>query len=255
MGTTDGGTADTLAPPVEAILAGARDRDRSEERLSVDARSLTEALGAAEAAGRAPLIAEIKPTSPTAEYDQSVDPVATAEAMVEGGASVLSVLTEPDHFGGSLEALELVREAVSVPVLRKDFLLKESQLDAVAADAVLLIARFLEDLEGMIEAARDRGMTPLVETHTRAEAQEAVEAGAGVIGVNNRDLGTLTVDRSTFEQVAPAIPDDRTVIAESGIETVSHRDRMLAAGAEGLLVGSAIMDGNVKETTERLVDR
>lgn len=251
MGTTEQPNA--LAPAVRDLLAAARDRDRGGKRVAVEARSLASALGSARADGRAPLVAEVKPTSPTAEYDRRVDPAETARAMVAGGASAISVLTEPEYFGGSIEALQAVREAVSVPVLRKDFVLAESHLDAVAADAVLLIARFLSDLEGMIEAARERGMTPLVETHTREEVAAAVEAGADVIGVNNRDLGSLTVDRSTVADLAPAVPDSATLIAESGIQTVAHRDRMLEAGADGLLVGSAIMDGPIEATTRRLV--
>ena len=263
MQPPDGLEADGLAPPVRDLLADVRDRARRTDRrrtddaeqIAVDGRSLETAVRAARSDGRVPLIAEVKPTSPTTEGHRDLDPARTAEAMVAGGAAAISVLTEPEHFGGSIEALQEVREAVSVPVLRKDFLLEPAQLDAVAADAVLLIARFLDDLEGMVAAARDRGMTPLVETHTRAEVRAAVDAGADVIGVNNRDLGSLTVDRSTVETVAPAVPAESLLIAESGIETPAHRDRMLAAGADGLLVGSAIVAGDVAATTASLVGR
>lgn len=255
MGMTDQPSSETLAPVVREILRGARKRTRPTDRLSVDARSLSDALSKARPDEIVPVIAEVKPTSPTTEKNRDVDPVETARSMVDGGASAISVLTEPEHFGGSIQALEAVREAVSVPVLRKDFIVSESQLDAVAADAVLLIARFCSDLEGMVEAARDRGMTPLVEVHTPIEVEESLEAGAEVIGINNRDLGTLTVDRSTVESVAPTVPEDVILIAESGIETPAHRDRMLAAGVDGLLVGSAIMDGDVETNTERLVRR
>jgi indole-3-glycerol phosphate synthase len=255
MGTSEPATNESLAPAVREILAVARERDRGGERVSVDARSLTDALSAAREGGSAPLIAEYKPTSPTAEYDETIDPVTAAEAMVSGGASAISVLTEPAHFGGSIDALETIRDAVPVPVLRKDFVLNESHLDAVETDAVLLIARFLDELQPMVEAARDRGMTPLVETHTQGEVERAVAAGAMVIGVNNRDLGTLSVDRSTVERLAPLIPDEITVIAESGIKTPAHRERMLEAGADGLLVGSAIMDGAIESNTQELVQR
>ena len=255
MGTMGPRAEESLAAAVREILTAARERDAGGETISVDARSLEDTLHAASESGVTPLIAEVKPTSPTAEYEQGVDPVRAAQAMVSGGASAISVLTEPDHFGGSIGALEAVRDAVSVPVLRKDFVLTEAHLDAVEADAVLLIVRFLSDLEGMIEAARDRGMTPLVETHTEAEVEKAVAAGADLIGVNNRDLGTLTVDRSIVEQLAPLVPEDVTLIAESGIETPAHRERMLAAGADGLLVGSAIMEGDIEANTRRLVDR
>ena len=243
-----------LAPAVRSILEAARARAGGEERLSVDARSLPAAFAAAEADGRVPIIAEVKPTSPTTEGERDDDPVALAEAMVDGGAAALSVLTEPEHFGGSPDSLRRIREAVDVPVLRKDFLLEPAHLDLVEADLVLLIARFVDDLPGMVEAARERGFSPLVEVHTREELSAALDAGADVVGVNNRDLGRLEVDLGTFERVAPAAPDDVTLIAESGIGSPGDVRRMREAGADGLLVGTAIMDGDVTENTRRLVD-
>jgi indole-3-glycerol phosphate synthase len=243
--------SDGLAPEVQSILAAARDRPTPDGEVSVDATDLQGALEAA-SADRRPVIAEVKPTSPTTEGRRDDDPVRLAREMVGGGAAAVSVLTEPDHFGGSTEALERVREAVDVPVLRKDFVLSESQLDAVAADAVLLIARFLDDLEGMVTAARDRGFEPLVEVHTTTELGRAVSAGADLVGINNRDLARLSVDLGTFETVARRAPDDVTLVAESGIETVAEAESMLAAGADGLLVGSAIVDGDVRANTRRL---
>jgi indole-3-glycerol phosphate synthase len=248
-----------LAPAVESILAAARERDTPDRRLSVDARPLSDALAAADADGRVPTIAEVKPTSPTTDGGRRGDPAAFAREMVAGGAAAISVLTEPEHFDGSPDALRAVREAVDVPVLRKDFLLRESQLDTVEADAVLLIARFLgDDLEPMLDAARDRGFDALVEVHSREELQQAVAAGADTIGVNNRDLAALDVDLGTFESVAPHAPEDVTLIAESGISTPGDARRMRDAGADGLLVGSAIMDASgesdVEANTRRLVD-
>jgi indole-3-glycerol phosphate synthase len=232
-----------IAPAVRSILSAAEGRGGG-DRVDVDARSLPDAFAATEAEGRVPTIAEIKPTSPTTPGDRDADPVSLAEAMVSGGAAALSVLTEPEHFGGSPAALREVRSAVDVPVLRKDFLLEEVHLDVVKADLVLLIARFLEeDLAGMIDAARDRGFQPLVEVHTCAELDRAIEAGADIVGVNNRDLARLEVDLGTFERVAEAAPEDVTLIAESGIGTGADVRRMRAAGADGLLVGSAIMEG------------
>jgi indole-3-glycerol phosphate synthase len=172
--------------------------------------------------------------------------------MVDGGAAALSVLTEPEHFGGSPEALRRVREAVDVPVLRKDFILTESQLDVVASDLILLIARFVDDLGGLVAAAEARGFQPLVEVHTRAELERALDAGAQVVGVNNRDLARLEVDLGTVERLAPHIPDDVTLIAESGIGSVADVRRMRAAGADALLIGTAIMDGDVTENVRRL---
>lgn len=244
--------SDAVAPAVKSILRAARDREGGTERVSVEARSFEAAIAATEADGRVPVIAEIKPTSPTTDGTREDDPAELAREMVAGGATALSVLTEPDHFGGSPETLRQVREAVEVPVLRKDFVLREPQLDAVAADLVLLIARFVEDLPGLIEAARERGFQPLVEVHTCEELDAAIEAGAGIIGINNRDLARLAVDLETFESVAPKVPDDVTLVAESGITSPADVHRMREAGADALLIGSAIMDGNVRANTEEL---
>lgn len=248
-------TADELAPAVREILASAADRPGGDKTVDVEARSLPAAFSAAEEAGRVPVIAEVKPTSPTTEGTSEADPVDLAEAMVEGGAAALSVLTEPDHFGGSMTNLERIRAAVDVPVLRKDFLLREAHLDVAESDVVLLIARFLgDDLEPMVRAAEDRGFQPLVEVHTESELTAAVEAGAEIIGINNRDLGQLEVDLATFEELAPQAPDDVTLIAESGVSTVEDVGRMREAGADGLLIGTAIMDGDPATNTQRFTN-
>ncbi|GAB7018371.1 indole-3-glycerol phosphate synthase [Halostagnicola bangensis] len=246
-----------VAPAVQSILEAARERGRDEtddgsqssdesssedDRLSVDARSLPDALERAEREDRVPVIAEVKPTSPTSDGTRDEDPVELAESMVEGGASAISVLTEPEHFGGSPEALTRVRETVDVPVLRKDFVLREPQMDVVEADLILLIARFVDDLPELVAAARERGFQPLVEVHDAAELEAALEADASIIGVNNRDLTKLEVDLGTFESVAPDVPEDVTLIAESGVSSPEDVERMREAGADALLVGSAIMD-------------
>jgi indole-3-glycerol phosphate synthase len=248
-------TTDELAPAVRSILDAAASRPGGDERVDADPRSLPDAFAAAEAEGRIPVVAEVKPTSPTTDGENDADPVELAEAMVAGGAAALSVLTEPEHFGGSVENYRRVREAVDVPVLRKDFLVKESQLDAVEADVVLLIARFLgDDLAPMLEAARERGMQVLVEVHDEDEVERAVEAGADIIGVNNRDLGQLDVDLGTFEDVAPSVPEAATLLAESGITSPADARRMRDAGADGLLIGTAIMDGDPETNTSDFVN-
>ncbi len=246
-----------VAPAVESILAAARERSADgHDRVSVTTRSLPDAFERVEAADRIPVIAEVKPTSPTADGTRDDDPVELAESMVAGGAAAISVLTEPSHFGGSPESLTRIRDAVDVPVLRKDFVLTEDQLDVVSADLLLLIARFVDDLDALVTAARDRGFQPLVEVHDEAELETAIEAGADIIGVNNRDLAKLEVDLGTFESVAPQVPDDVTLIAESGISTPADVRRMREAGADALLIGSAIMDhgeaSDVTENTRRL---
>ena len=253
------GASEEMAPEVRSILDAARERSGGDERVSVDPRSLPAAFERAEAEGRVPVVAEVKPTSPTAEGERDDDPVELAEAMVAGGAAALSVLTEPEHFGGSVENVRRIREAVDVPVLRKDFVVREAQLDAVAADVILLIARFLQgadtdDLADLLAAARERGFQVLVEVHDAAELQQALDAGAGIVGVNNRDLARLEVDLGTFEAVAPEVPADATLLAESGIATTEDVARMRTAGADGLLVGSAIMDGPVRANTRRLTN-
>ncbi|WP_436909588.1 indole-3-glycerol phosphate synthase [Halosimplex marinum] len=276
-------TDDGIAPEVRSILDAARERaaareDADGERVDVDARSLPAAFDGAEADGRVPLVAEVKPTSPTTDGERTDDPVELAESMVAGGAAALSVLTEPEHFGGSTDALERIRAAVDVPVLRKDFVVREAQLDAVEADVVLLIVRFLDeegtdDLTDLLAAARERGFQVLVETHTVEEVERAVAAGAEIIGVNNRDLARLEVDLGTFEAVAPEarrlvrrgqssgvterqVPENVTLIAESGIATTNDAVRMREAGADALLVGSAIVDAaggsDVEANTRRL---
>ena len=250
-----------MAPEVTSILAAARERGGGGERVAVEAQSLTDAFARAEADGRVPVIAEVKPTSPTADGERTDDPVELARQMVDGGAAALSVLTEPAHFGGSAETLERVRAAVDVPVLRKDFVLYEDQLDVVEADVVLLIVRFLDeagtdDLAALVTAARKRGFQVLVEAHTAAEVERAVDAGAEIVGVNNRDLAKLEVDLSTFPEAATAAPESVTLIAESGIGSPDDVRRMREAGADALLVGSAIMDhggeSDVTENTRRL---
>ena len=249
-----------LDPAVQSILSAARDRAAeieteasSADRVAVEPRALGAAFERAETADRVPVIAEIKPTSPTTDGTREDDPVELATSMVAGGAAALSVLTEPDHFGGSVETLRRIRGAVDVPVLRKDFLVDEAQLDAAESDVVLLIARFVgDDLPSLLAAARDRGFQVLVEVHDREELTAAVEAGATYIGVNNRDLARLVVDLETFESVAPAVPEDVTLVAESGISTPADVRRMREAGADALLIGSAIMAGDVEATTRTL---
>ena len=248
---------DNLAAEVRSILDAAVERPGGDGRVAVAPRSFPDAVAAAEAEGRVPVVAEVKPTSPTTAGERDDDPVELARRMVAGGAAALSVLTEPEHFGGSTERLDRIREAVDVPVLRKDFIVREAQLDAVAADLILLIARFLgepgtESLPALYDAAEARGFQPLVEVHTRSELERALEIGAEIIGINNRDLAELVVDLGTFDRLAPDVPDEVTLVAESGIATVGDLRRMREAGADALLIGTAIMNGDVEANTERL---
>lgn len=247
-----------MHPDVEAILESTRRRAREAERRveGVDARDFRGAVEAAESRGWNPVIAEVKPSSPTMG-ESGRDPVETARRMVEGGAVAISVLTEPEHFGGSLEALREVRREVDVPVLRKDFVLEESQLYEVKADLVLLIAAFLDDgrLSELVGKAREIGFEPLVEIHSQEELRRALATEAGVIGVNNRDLKRLEVDLGVGERLLPGIPDDCVAVAESGVSSQADVRRLREAGADALLVGTSIMrSDDVAGKTRMLVE-
>ena len=195
------------------------------------------------------VIAEVKRASPSKGTMAAIDdPAALAGEYQAGGASVISVLTEPRHFGGSLEDLAAVRERVAVPVLRKDFVVSSYQLweaRAHGADMVLLIVAVLEQnaLVSLVERAMSIGLVPLIEVHTDAEVVRAVEAGAKVIGVNARDLTTLEVDRGLFARLAPLIPGDVIKIAESGIRGPRDLFAYAAAGANAVLVGESLVTG------------
>lgn len=206
------------------------------------------------------LIAEVKRASPSAgEIAATVDPVAQAVAYAAGGAAVISVLTEPRHFHGSLADLEAVRIAVQVPVLRKDFLVHPAQVieaRARGADAVLLITASLTDdeLTAMLAVARDLGMGALVETHTEDELDRALASGAEVVGVNARDLETLEVDVERALERVSRIPSDRVAVFESGVKTRADVRAAVEAGASAILVGEALMRaGDPRATVRQLL--
>ncbi|HLU24870.1 MAG TPA: indole-3-glycerol phosphate synthase TrpC [Longimicrobiales bacterium] len=196
---------------------------------------------------RVAVIAEVKRRSPSAGW---IRPDATA-AEVAGwyeaaGASAISVLTDGEYFGGSLDDLMAVRSRVGVPVLRKDFVLDAVQLweaRAAGADAVLLIVRILDDaaLADLLSLSRELGLSALVEVHDERELDRALEAGAEVVGVNNRDLATFRTDLAVTERLAARVPADRILVAESGIRAAADVDRMGAAGADAVLVGESLM--------------
>jgi indole-3-glycerol phosphate synthase len=174
------------------------------------------------------------------------DPAALAADYEAGGAKVISVLTEERRFGGSLADLDAVRKAVQVPVLRKDFVVSSYQLweaRAHGADVALLIVAALEQtvLVSLVERAVSIGLLPLVEVHTEPELDRALEAGAKVIGVNARDLGTLQVDRGIFTELAPKIPDGIVKIAESGVRGPRDLLGYAASGADAVLVGESLV--------------
>jgi indole-3-glycerol phosphate synthase len=195
------------------------------------------------------VIAEVKRSSPSKGALAAIaDPAALAADYEEGGARVISVLTERRRFGGSLGDLAAVREMVQVPVLRKDFVVTSYQLweaRAYGADLVLLIVAALDQnaLVSLVERAESIGLVPLVEVHTAAELDRALGAGAKVIGVNARNLATLEVDRGVFAELAPQIPEGVIKIAESGVRGPHDLLAYAAAGADAVLVGESLVTG------------
>jgi indole-3-glycerol phosphate synthase len=210
---------------------------------------------------RVSVIAEFKRRSPSAgEIAPGAEPAATAAAYREAGARAMSVLTDGPGFGGSLEDLREARGAADLPVLRKDFLLDPVQLlesRAAGADGVLLIVRALEDdrLRALLRGARELGMEALVEVHDGQELERAVEAGARCIGVNARDLESFAVDLDRSEALVGRVPGELVAVAESGIRGPEDVDRMGAAGADAVLVGTALMGRPASEVLTPLVGR
>jgi len=193
------------------------------------------------------IIAEIKQASPSKGLlSANFDPPRLAKQYERGGAAALSVLTDERFFKGSLDDLRAARSAVSLPVLRKDFTLDEQHvLEAAAhgADAILLIAAILDaaQIRKLRELAAEYRMSALVEAHNEAEVDTALEAGADIIGVNNRDLKTFEVKLETSLRLAERIPGNVMKVAESGIHSAADIDRLRAAGFQAFLVGERLM--------------
>lgn len=199
------------------------------------------------------LIAEVKRRSPSAgAIAPALDPVSHARIYQAAGAAAISVLTNGPSFGGSLDDLRAVAEAVAIPVLRKDFILDEAQVleaRAAGAAAVLLIVRALtpERLEALLASAESVGLAALVEVHTAGEMDMALAAGAGLIGVNSRDLDTLSVDTASAWALLSRVPADRVAVAESGLARPADVARAAEAGADAVLVGTALSSDGAPE--------
>ena len=193
------------------------------------------------------LIAECKRRSPGAGLIRPDLEMETVSRLYEeGGAAALSVLTDALYFGGSLEDLRIARETTSLPILRKDFTLDPLQIleaRVAGADAVLLIVRILDDevLQRLIAETEALGMAALVEVHDERELKRALEVGAGIIGINNRDLATFTTDLDTTIRLLERVPEDIVVVSESGIRVPEDVDRLGGVGVDAVLVGESLL--------------
>ena len=233
---------------IERLRPRAAELDR-QARARSDFRSFQAALARAD--GKLALIAEIKKASPSAGViAKSFDPVAIAKKYERAGADAISVLTDEKFFQGKLAHLVDIRRAVSLPFLRKDFVLDEIQIAESAAngaDAILLIAAALEQkqLVDLCAVAAKYRLDALVEIHSREELDRALEAGTKIIGINNRDLATFDVDLAVTEKLCRHIPDEIVLVSESGIKSADDVARVQACGVDAVLIGEALMRGEL----------
>jgi indole-3-glycerol phosphate synthase len=191
------------------------------------------------------VIGEIKRASPSAGiFAPDLDSVATAQLYEASGASAISVLTDSDFFHGSVEDLELAREATSLPILRKDFIFDRYQVyqsRVMGADAILLIVAAVDDLVGLLGVAQDIGLSCLVEVHDEDEVEQALLAKADIIGINNRDLRTFDTTLKVTEDLCQQLPDDVIIVSESGIKEPADVERLGRAGIDAILVGESLV--------------
>jgi indole-3-glycerol phosphate synthase len=236
---------EAIVEATRATLPALQNRRRELERAASQCGSPPAFAGALNQPTVA-LIAEVKRRSPSAgAINEALDPAQLARAYAVGGATGISVLTDTRFFGGSLADLEAVVAAAAVPVLRKDFILDETQLleaRVAGASAVLLIARILPQaaLAQLLEFAASLGLDALVETHNSTEIVRALDAGARVIGVNARDLDTLAMDTAAAWRLIASLPAGCVAVAESGMASPADVELAAAAGADAVLIGSAL---------------
>jgi indole-3-glycerol phosphate synthase len=233
---------------IECLRERATELDQQALRRN-DFRSFRSALKRPD--GKLALIAEIKKASPSAGLiAPSFNPVEIAKDYGRAGADAISVLTDEQFFQGTLDHLVDVRCAVALPLLRKDFVLDEVQITesvAAGADAILLIVAAMDQkrLIDLRTAAAKYRLDALVEVHTREELNRALEAGAEIVGINNRNLATFEVDLSVTEKLCKEIPDEIVLVSESGIKSAEDVARLEGWGVDAILVGEALMRGDL----------
>ena len=239
---------DEIAQYKRTFVAECKQRAPLEDiRASAEKRKPTRDFAKALMASGMSVIAEIKRQSPSKGLIRAdVDPAAVARIYQTHGARAISVLTDERYFGGSLVDLCAVRDAVNLPLLRKEFVVDAYQLyeaRAAGADAVLLIVSLLtkEALSDYISLTGELGLSALVEVHTREELEQAIDADARIIGINNRNLKTFETDLKTTFDLVRDIPKDRIIVSESGIQSGADIVRLQTAGVDAVLVGKALM--------------
>lgn len=251
-----------LTDLVTGALADASERRAALSLTAVETAALAttpalDAIAALAPRDRVHIIAEIKRASPSrGALAEISDPASLAVSYESGGASAISVLTESRRFGGSLDDLRAVRAVASVPLLRKDFIADPYQVfeaRAAGADLVLLIVAALDQptLASLFALITELGMTPLVEAHSADEVARAVDLGAGLIGVNARDLSTFELDQDLFGRLADSIPSGVIRVAESAVKSAADVAHYRRAGADVVLVGEALVTGGDPAATLR----
>lgn len=262
MGEYNGSVLDSIVAGVRADMA---EREAAVSFAEIKKRSLAapapkDVMAALHDPPVVAVIAEVKRRSPSKGSLATIpNPAELAVAYAEGGARIISVLTEQRRFGGSLADLAAVRAAVDLPILRKDFVVSPYQVHearAYGADLVLLIVAALEQnvLHALLDRVESLGMTALVEVHTEEEADRALEAGAKLIGINARNLHTLEVDRGTFGRIAPGLPSDVLKVAESGVRGPGDLITYAGWGADAVLVGEGLVtSGDPRAAVSTLV--
>jgi len=251
-----------LTDLVTGALADASERRAALSLAAVESAALAaapalDAIAALAPRDRVHIIAEIKRASPSrGALAEIADPASLAVSYESGGASAISVLTESRRFGGSLDDLRAVRAVASVPLLRKDFIADPYQVfeaRAAGADLVLLIVAALDQptLASLFALITELGMTPLVEAHSADEVARAVDLGAGLIGVNARDLSTFELDQDLFGRLADSIPSGVIRVAESAVKSAADVAHYRRAGADVVLVGEALVTGGDPAATLR----
>jgi indole-3-glycerol phosphate synthase len=250
------------------ILASDAKKTVSEGYYQIDhntSHSMLSLRRAIEECPRNAIISEIKKASPTlGSIRTRIDPAETAMEMVGGGATGISVLTEPVHFKGELDSIRVVREAVEAPILMKDFFIDPVQVEAaskVGADVILLIMALFDrgycehSLDEMIALAHGLGLEVLLETHTDEEFRDALQTDADLIGINNRNLKTLEVDLGVTERILESHnSEDRVIVSESGFKAPQDIKRLKETGARAFLIGSALMQtDDIREAVRRFV--